>query len=175
MFCKKCGNSVEEGTVFCAKCGAAVSVDQSEQNQSAAGFESEERVAYQNYSQQQGGSVVSVTQRSIATSILLSLLTCGIYGLFWFYSLLSDLYRLTNQDGKAGIDILFIILTGGIYGIYLNYAMGKMLYVVRNQGNLPEKDDSALFLLLGIVNLGIINYSIVQSDFNQLSISGSRY
>lgn len=113
-----------------------------------------------------GKSFMQITNRNIVTAIILSIVTCGIYGIYWYYMILNDLYTANNLPSKAGTDILLTIVTCGIYGIYMAYQMGKMVNSAHIQWGLPEKDDSVVYLLLFFFGLGIVNYCLVQTDLN---------
>jgi len=108
-------------------------------------------------------------RRSIGQAIVFSIITCGIYMIYWLYQLLSSLYRLNNQPSSAGFDILLTFITCGIYGIYLMYKIGKLESGVNQNFDMPHKDDSVLYLILAIFSLQIIVYAIVQSNLNTLA------
>lgn len=40
--------------------------------------------------------------RSIAKCIVLSIITCGIYGMYWFVVTTDDVGRVTNRPGTSG-------------------------------------------------------------------------
>ena len=40
--------------------------------------------------------------RSIAKCIVLSIITCGIYGMYWFVVATDDVGRVTNRPGTSG-------------------------------------------------------------------------
>ena len=66
-------------------------------------------------------------QRSIAVAIILTIVTCGIYGLYWMVQLNNDINTLAEEDNAAsgGKVILLSIITCGIYSIYWNFKMGE--------------------------------------------------
>ena len=107
---------------------------------------------YQNYQSK---------KKSILMVILLTIITCGIYSLFWLYQTTQDLteysedYRLT-----PGMSVLLTIITCGLYQIYWWY---------RIAGIFPRiNDNKVLFVVLAIFGLDIINMAILQSDMNQV-------
>lgn len=107
-------------------------------------------------------------ERNIATSIILTLVTCGIYGIYWFVVLTDDI-RLASGDESApsgGIAFLLTIVTCGIYGIYWAYRMGKALVLAKQKNNLNAEDNSVLYLILQVLGLGIINYALMQNELN---------
>ena len=71
------------------------------------------------------------TDRSLVLYILLGFLTCGIYQLYVFYTIMRDVNVACNGDGRhtPGLleFILFGILTCGIYDLYWFYSVGNRL------------------------------------------------
>lgn len=109
-------------------------------------------------------------ERNIVTCIILSLVTCGIYGIVWFIGLTDDAARSNNNPNfSGGKAFLFSILTCGIYLIYWYYKMGKEIYNAKVSRNMPASDQSVLYLILGILGLGIVNYCLMQSELNDLA------
>ena len=107
-------------------------------------------------------------KRSVGVAILLSFLTCGIYAIYWYYQVLTSLYRLNNLPSNAGVDIVLTIVTCGLYGIYLAYKIGKLESSMHHIMGLPPRDDSILYLILSIFSLDIIVFAIVQSNINAM-------
>ena len=155
-FCPNCGNELSENSNFCAKCGS--SVNGNENNGST--------VVINNYNNNE----VKLPERNIVVCILLSLITCGIYGIYWFI-VMTDESNVVSDDQTAsgGMAFLFTIITCGIYFYYWNYKMGQKLHQAGQKYNKPIGDNSIVYLLLSIFGLGIINYCIIQSDLNRFS------
>lgn len=68
-------------------------------------------------------------ERNIAVAIILTIVTCGIYGIYWFIVLTDDA-RLASGDQQApsgGIAFLLTLVTCGIYGIYWHIRWVKLL------------------------------------------------
>ena len=107
-----------------------------------------------------------IYQRNIVTCIILSIVTCGIYGLIWLYSLLTDLYRINGMQPKAGVDIILGFVTCGIYFLYLYYKMGEMESQAHRKYNLPPKDNSVIYLVLGIFTGSLAALAIIQDNLN---------
>lgn len=110
-------------------------------------------------------------ERNIGLSIVLTLITCGIYGIYWFIVLTDDA-RLASNDSEApsgGIAFLLSLITCGIYGIYWAYKMGKTLQTAKQKNNLPAEDKAVLYLVLQLLGFGIINYALMQNDLNQIA------
>lgn len=115
---------------------------------------------------------IAVRERNIATSILLTIFTCGIYGIYWFITLTDDV-RNASEDNTmptGGVAFLLTLVTCGIYGFYWAYRMGKGLMTARQRlGSQVVTDNSVLYLILQILGLGIVNYAIMQNDLNGLA------
>lgn len=110
-----------------------------------------------------------IQKRSIVTCILLSFITCGIYGIVWFINLTDDTRNVSgDQKLSGGKAFLFTILTCGIYGYYWSYVMGKALMQGRSNNGLAAEDNSILYLILQILGLGIVNYCLIQNELNNI-------
>lgn len=111
-------------------------------------------------------------KRDIVVAVILSLVTCGIYGIYWFVSINNDVNKLAeDNDAPSGIvAFLLSIVTCSIYFIYWNYKMGKKVYEVQLKNNVSANDNSILYLILSIFGLGIVNYCLIQNDLNKLIV-----
>lgn len=111
-----------------------------------------------------------VRERNIATCIILSIITCGIYGIVWFITLTDDTAAASGDSKMSGgIAFLLTIVTCGIYRIYWSYVMGKNLYNAKEDAGLRGNDNSILYLILCLVGLDIVNYCLMQSDLNDVA------
>lgn len=109
-----------------------------------------------------------IEKRSIAAAIVFVVITCGFYAIYWEYKILDSLYRANNIPSNAGVDVLLSIITCGIYGLYMLYKAGKMESSAMRIYGLPEKDEGALYLILGIFGLAIVSFAILQSNINSV-------
>lgn len=102
--------------------------------------------------------------RSIAVCIILTIITCGIYGIYWLYQINSAACQVNpNEWSTDGIVVILLtLITCGIYLIYWNYKMGKAFSVLPGGA-----DNSILYLILSIIGLDIVSYCIIQSDINR--------
>lgn len=111
-------------------------------------------------------------RRSLAACILLSIFTCGIYGIYWFYVTARDLYSYytpNRVDMSPGLVTLLSWLCG-YYGVYVFYKWGKQVSEVAADYGRRVEDRSVLYLLLALFfGIGpIINLALIQNDFNNL-------
>lgn len=112
-----------------------------------------------------------VNEKNIVTSIILTIVTCGIYGIVWFIEITDSCADASGDHSMSGTtSLLFNILTCGIYSIYWNYKMGKLLAIAQEKRNLPVTDNSTLYLVLSIFSMGIISTVLIQSELNRLAV-----
>lgn len=110
-------------------------------------------------------------ERNIAVSLILTIITCGIYGIYWFVVLTDDI-RYASGDNEApsgGMAFLLTIVTCGIYTIYWAYKMGKTLVIAKEKNKLRAEDNSVLYLILQVIGLGIVNYALLQNELNEIA------
>ena len=115
-----------------------------------------------------------IKRRDIVTSILLSFVTCGIYGIFWFISITDDARIVSGDDRLSGGKcFLLTLVTCGIYGFYWAYLMGKAIMQAKAKNDMPADDNAMLYLILQIFGLGIVVYCLVQNDLNAIADKGT--
>lgn len=113
-----------------------------------------------------------IKERNIATCIILTIITCGIYGIYWFIVMTDDAVKANNgkeYNTSGGIALLLTLLTCGIYGFYWYYKMGKALYSAKQQKGINSSDNSVLYLIFGLIGFGIVSDCLMQDELNQLA------
>lgn len=110
-----------------------------------------------------------VNKKNIAVCILLSLVTCGIYGIIWFVNLTDDVNLASGKESTSGLMcFLLTLVTCGIYGFFWAYRMGQELDEIKVKNGQPSSNYAILFLILQFVGLGIVNYAIIQNELNNM-------
>lgn len=110
-------------------------------------------------------------QRSIGMCILLTIVTCGIYGLYWFICITDDTNEMSGENELAGggMALLLTIITCNIYGWYWAYKMGEKVDIIKNRHGDPSSNTGILFVVLQFLGLGIVNYALAQDAINKYS------
>ena len=161
-YCSSCGAELANDVKFCSKCGNKVNL-----------VSDEEVANNQNtYQESVQGSkrAFLITKREIAIAIILSVVTCGIYSIYWFIVMTDDINKLSDKkETSGGMAFLFSLLTCGIYTFYWNYKMGKQLYDAGKRHGRDISDNSILYLILSLLGLGIVSYCLLQSDLNKFA------
>ncbi len=112
-----------------------------------------------------------IEQKNIAVCILLSIVTCGIYGIYWFICVTNDINQLSNDVNgtSGGVAFLLTLVTCNIYGIYWAYKQGdKIDFCKRNRG-IPSGNTGVLYLILTVFGLSIVAMALMQDEVNKLA------
>ena len=117
------------------------------------------------------GEFVMIERRNIAVCIVLTLVTCGIYGIYWIVCLTNDVNTVSGDVNgtSGGMVVLLTIVTCGIYGIYWAYKQGEKLDFTKNNRGIPSSNTGVLYLILQIFGFGIIAYALMQNELNKLA------
>jgi len=143
-FCPNCGSAVAEEAVICVHCGIALKKDS-------------EDASIPN--------VEGIKKRSIVTAVLLSLITCGIYSIYWFVCLTNEMNKASGKTGdtSGGIAFLLSLVTCGIYEFFWAYKLGEKRDAVAKENG----SSNIVYLLLTIFGLGIVVYGLAQDALNK--------
>jgi hypothetical protein len=123
---------------------------------------------YQNQNQSKPAKTFYyAADKNIALCIVFSIITFGIYELYWLYVLNEALAELTDdrEHTGGGLVILFSIITFGIYMWYWTYKAGQKVDIMK--GN-PNGDSNVLYLILSIFGLAIVAFALIQDNINQV-------
>lgn len=111
-----------------------------------------------------------IEQRNIALCIVLSIVTCGIYGIYWFICLSNDANTASGTFGTSGgTAFVLTLITCGIYGLYWAYKQGEKIDSAKNSRGIPTGNSGILYLVLSIFGLGIVAYALMQDELNKLA------
>lgn len=110
-----------------------------------------------------------ITKREIVTAIILTIITCGIYGIYWFVKLNDEVNILCGDTSapSGGTVFLLSLITCGIYEIYWSYKMGEKLDNYMAQRGELSSNRSIIYLLLSIFGFGIITFALMQDTVNK--------
>lgn len=113
---------------------------------------------------------MGIQPKNIAVCIVLSFVTCGIYGIYWFIKLTDEANALAEVQAptSGGTAVLLTIITCGIYGWYWCYKQGEKLDAAKTAKGEPSSNSGVLYLVLQFVGLGIVAYALMQNEINKL-------
>lgn len=112
--------------------------------------------------------------RSIATVIILTIITCGIYGWYWVY-VTADALEKEGQTGQLApiVQLILVLFTGPIGYLFFGMAADKNLNAAKTKRGLPTSDNSVAYILLGLI-IPIVLVGMVQNEINQLAASNNQ-
>lgn len=152
-FCPNCGKAVLEEAVICVNCGISLRDTTPSANTANAVASRVEP------------NVENIKQRSIVSAIILSLITCGIYGIYWYVSLTNEMNKASGRttDTSGGACFLLGLVTCGIYNFFWAYKMGEKRDIVANE----KGSSNIVYLILTLFGLGIVVYALAQDTLNK--------
>ena len=149
--CPKCATELPDDANVCSSCGANLNAGPAPVANAA-------------------GGTGLIQKREIAIAIILSLVTCGIYGLYWFACMTNDANKVSGEDSPSGgMAVLLSIVTCGLYSLYWVYKMGKKLNAAGTRHGRSVEDNSVLYLVLSIFGLSIVSWCLIQNELNKFA------
>lgn len=84
-----------------------------------------------------------IKQRNIALCIVFSIITFGIYALYWFVCLTNDANQESGQTDatSGGVALLLTIVTCNIYGWFWAYKMGEKIDAIKTKNGQQQGYD----------------------------------
>ena len=111
--------------------------------------------------------MIQINKRSIGICILLSIITCGIYGIYWMYLLVKNTRSIQKNTDKCTGEMLCLIFVP-FYSLYWWYTRGEKVRQGFAEHNYNATGGGVAYLALAIFGLSIVSMAIMQSDFNSL-------
>jgi TRAP-type C4-dicarboxylate transport system permease small subunit len=110
-----------------------------------------------------------IEKRDLVLYIVLSIITCGIFSLYWFVCITDDTNKLLGETDTSGIvSLLLTIVTCGIYGFYWAYREGEKIDRAKQRRNIPAGNGGILYVILYFFG-GLIAYALIQNELNNLA------
>lgn len=93
------------------------------------------------------------TTRNPVTVIILSIVTCGIYGLFWLYTTSTDLNNVLEEERiNPVLMIVLSFVTCGIAMLYWMYQIDKAVADVCAKNSVQYSSNFIIWLILYFVS-----------------------
>lgn len=109
-------------------------------------------------------------KRDVMISVILTIVTIGIYGWYWIYKLNEDVNRQSYEQYPTPSSTVLIlsICTLGIYGIYWCYKAGQQLDRAYQYRGWQPTQKSVMYLLFCIFGLSIVSLALLQDEVNKI-------
>jgi len=108
---------------------------------------------------------MKLKNRSIGTCIILSLVTCGIYALYWAFCLAKEQVTFANEKDDALLESLLMIFFAPI-GIFLTEK--KFAEGCKAQG-IEHEDKSVIYLVMSLFGFALVALAMMQNECNKLA------
>ncbi len=107
----------------------------------------------------------------IAVGLILSIVTCGLYNIYWNYRQFLAMNALLGREEFKFVPwLLLSIVTCGLFHIYYEYKMGAELYSwLKSQGVEANPNLPIIGLVLSIFGLTIVADAVYQYELNKLT------
>ena len=166
MKCPNCGAEVDGK--FCEFCGAKVEKEQTVAEEIIMKAEPISEPCREDYGSSKTTYYVphsNIAPRSIVLAVVLSFVTCGLYGIYWMIKINDEINELAGEPGatSGGMVFLFDLITCGIYGLYWMYKMGERCDAIKRTNG----SSGILYLILALFGFGIISYCLMQDTVNK--------
>ena len=111
-----------------------------------------------------------ITKKNIALCVIFSIITCGLYSIYWFICLTDDSNVLANDyKTSGGVAFFLTLITCGLYGLYWAYRMGEKIDTAKTSRGIPASNSGILYLILALLSFGLISYILMQYELNKLA------
>lgn len=107
---------------------------------------------------------MNIKKRNIVAAVILSIVTCGIYGLYWAFMLGKEAASVKDPADSGILESILIMFIPFI-GFYL--AEKKFAAGCQEKG-IEHKDNSIIYLVLGLI-FPIADYCWMQSELNKIA------
>ena len=108
--------------------------------------------------------------KSVPMLVILSVVTCGIYYLYWIYKT-TELIKnfMDNQEINPTLELILCFIIP-FYQLYWYYKYSKVIYkdMTSKVGMDNTEDTSVLLLVLSFFGLGIVSAAIIQDKLNSI-------
>ena len=105
-------------------------------------------------------------KRSVATVVVFSLLTCGIYMVYWTYVTCQALQQLGKKTSLPVIlTTLMMLFYSSVGGALLAIDADDNVNAIKEAYGIPKQDNKVLWLLLGIF-VPVVTVALVQNEIN---------
>jgi len=107
--------------------------------------------------------------RSMAICLLLSILSLGLFNIYWAYTVTYEVKEVLDEENLNPIVEAFgAILTLGLYLVYWVYKYEKYIVKISKEEGIPCKDYGLILSLLSAFFLFPISMIIMQKQLNNI-------
>ena len=112
-----------------------------------------------------------ISKRDFLLNIILTIVTCGLWGIVWEVRIADDIKLLTGEESLVSgiVLVLLSLVTCGIYFIFWVYNAGNKLELVKAGYGLPTESKGLVYVVLSIFGFSIVALALMQNDLNTVA------
>ena len=111
--------------------------------------------------------MIPISKRSIIICITLSIVTLGLFFIYWEYLLVKNIRAIQKNESSCSGEMLCLVLVP-FYHLYWWFTRGKIVKDEFTKHGYSVSGNEMVYLILGIFGLNIVSAAIMQNDFNSL-------
>ena len=110
-------------------------------------------------------------KKNIVACIILTFVTCGFYGIYWLYCMISDINTISGDPDSMSpiVVILLSFVTCGIYLLFWVYKAGALLDQKAVESGRASESRAMIYLILTLFFLGIVTCVLMQDSINTIA------
>ena len=114
---------------------------------------------------------MTLERKNIVTCIILFIVTCGFYGIYWLYCIISDINTISGDPDSMSpiVVILLSYVTCGIYLLFWVYKAGALLDQKAVESGRASESRAMIYLILTLFFLGIVTCVLMQDSINTIA------
>lgn len=116
--------------------------------------------------------------RSPALVLILSIVTLGLYLIYWYYKVYDELKRATGStptENDFVLDFILVLVTCSLWGVYVDYRISRQLEEIMAATNQPVNETATLVVVLDVIAYptayitNLLSSAIQQDVMNKLA------
>ncbi|MBR6514593.1 MAG: amino acid carrier protein [Clostridia bacterium] len=108
-----------------------------------------------------------ITKENVAISILLSVLTLGIYNIYWRYIIIKNTKAIARDDSGSFGELMCCLLIP-FYALFWWISRGKSLKNNMDKMGYDTTVDNKFYMILFLMGQEMVCMALVQNDFNNI-------
>ena len=107
-------------------------------------------------------------KRKVSTVVILTIITFGIYGIWWTHVTMTALRNEGNQESVPVVLVtVFMIFSHGAGGAFLGFDANANMNIIKAKHGLPAADNKILWVVFGAF-IPVVTIAMVQNEINGL-------
>lgn len=107
---------------------------------------------------------MAIKNRNPIVGVILSIVTCGIYGLYWRWCMAKEAQSVIGEENMLEAILVTLPITA-----FIGYFLTEKKYAAAcEEKGIEHKENAILYLILGLFIVPVVDY-LFQSELNKLA------